>query len=101
VAEKAGRQGGRGTSKNVVIWYNKTRYKVTITPQTIATMGGWQSEKAIQAVEAFSVTLGGPDELLDALEYWSHDDRFGGRSAIVEAAIWWNQGSQAQKGAES
>lgn len=96
MTEKAGRQGGPGINKNVVIWYNRTRYKVTITPQTIVTMGGWQSEKVIQSVEAFSVALGGPPDLLDALAYWSHDERFGARSAVVEAAIWWHIGTAPQ-----
>lgn len=81
--------------------YAGKRTTVVITPFALAVLGKWRSDSVRELLLAFSVAHGGPSEIVQALAYWSAEERFNSVGDAIEAAIWWNQGSQApqaQKG---
>lgn len=85
-----------GTKKNrkdkMLVYRGERIGMISLAPHTVDMLGKWKAQNVIERVIAFSKANGGPADFLEAMEYWSDDSRFVGRSVTVEIAIWWSEG---------
>lgn len=85
-----------GTKKNrkdkMIVFQGQRVQMISLAPHTVDVLGKWKTGNVVDRVIAFSKANGGPEEFLEAMEYWSDGSRFVGWSVTVEVAIWWSMG---------